>query len=130
MIMSYVSPTIQPKFDELSASLKEQILARDVQINTIHDLIRVLEEIVEEGWLNKNRDAAKLLNDDAIPVFFLQGLHLAADATYWASPVESHGMVFPTMPSVENAAFLLIYGRFPLAKLFQRIINISIYILS
>lgn len=69
MIMSYVSPTIQPKFDELSASLKEQILARDVQINTIHDLIRVLEEIVEEGWLNKNRDAAKLLNDDAIPVF-------------------------------------------------------------
>lgn len=47
--MSYVSPTIQPKFDELSASLKEQILARDVQINTIHDLIRVLEEIVGEG---------------------------------------------------------------------------------
>ena len=39
-------------------------------------------------------------------------------------------MVFPTMPSVENAAFLLIYGRFPLAKLFQRIINIPIYILS
>ncbi len=32
--------------------------------------------------MNKNRDAAKLLNDDAIPVFFLQGLHLTADETY------------------------------------------------
>lgn len=47
--MSYISPTVQPKFDELSTGLKEQILARNVPIHTIYDLIRVLEKIVEEG---------------------------------------------------------------------------------
>lgn len=47
--MSYISPTVQPKFDELSSSLKEQILERNVQLNTIYDLIHVLEEIVKEG---------------------------------------------------------------------------------
>lgn len=47
--MSYISPTVKPKFDELSDSLKNQILERNVQLNTIYDLIRVLEEIVKEG---------------------------------------------------------------------------------
>ncbi len=46
---SYVSPAIAEKFDTLSADLQNLILERNVQLNDIHDLIRVLEEIVEEG---------------------------------------------------------------------------------
>lgn len=49
MIMSYVAPQVQPKFETLSVGLKNMILERDVQINTIHDLIRVLEQIVAEA---------------------------------------------------------------------------------
>ncbi len=41
--MSYIAP------QTLSANLKNDILKRDVQINTMQDLIRVLEEIVAEG---------------------------------------------------------------------------------
>ncbi len=51
-MMSYISSEVQPKFNELSEGLKSQILSRDVQVRTIHDLIRVLEEIVEEGEKN------------------------------------------------------------------------------
>lgn len=47
--MSYISSAVLPKFNELSENLRNQILARDVQVRTIHDLIRVLEEIVAEG---------------------------------------------------------------------------------
>ncbi|WP_205839185.1 hypothetical protein [Velocimicrobium porci] len=47
--MSYVSPEVRPKFETLSIELKNLILERDVQINTIHDLINVLEDIVNEG---------------------------------------------------------------------------------
>lgn len=47
--MSYIAPAVQAKFETLSVDLKNQILERDVQINTIHDLIYVLEEIVSEG---------------------------------------------------------------------------------
>lgn len=46
--MSHVSEELQPKFETLSFDLKNKILSRDVELNTIHDLIRVLEEIVEE----------------------------------------------------------------------------------
>lgn len=46
---SYVSPSIKEKFDTLSIDLKDCILERNVHLNDIHDLIRVLEEIVEEG---------------------------------------------------------------------------------
>ncbi|MBS6956160.1 MAG: molecular chaperone GroEL [Clostridium sp.] len=46
---SYVSPKIRDKFESLSIDLKNDILARDVQLNTLQDLIRVLEQIVEEG---------------------------------------------------------------------------------
>ncbi len=45
---SYVSPTLQPKFETLSIDLKNKILEHDVQLNTIYDLIHVLEQIVEE----------------------------------------------------------------------------------
>lgn len=46
---SYVAPEVRDKFETLSVELKNIILERDVQLNSIHDLIRVLEEIVEEG---------------------------------------------------------------------------------
>ena len=47
--MSYIAPAVQAKFETLSIDLKNQILERDVSINTIFDLIHVLEEIVAEG---------------------------------------------------------------------------------
>lgn len=47
--MSYVSPAIREKFETLSIDLKNAILERDVKLYTIHDLIHVLEDIVEEG---------------------------------------------------------------------------------
>lgn len=47
--MSYVAPEIREKFESLSIDLKNTILERNVQLNNIHDLIRVLEEIVKEA---------------------------------------------------------------------------------
>lgn len=46
---SYVSPEIKDKFETLSVNLKNCILERNVRLNNMYDLIRVLEEIVEEG---------------------------------------------------------------------------------
>ncbi len=46
---SYVSPKIRDKFESLSIDLKNEILERNVQLYTLQDLIRVLEQIVEEG---------------------------------------------------------------------------------
>lgn len=46
---SYVSPAVRDKFETLSIDLKNVILERNVQINTIHDLITVLEQIVDES---------------------------------------------------------------------------------
>lgn len=46
---SYVSPEIRDKFETLSVDLKNCILERNVQLRNIHDLIRVLEDIVKEG---------------------------------------------------------------------------------
>ncbi|HHT96322.1 MAG TPA: hypothetical protein GXZ90_00275 [Clostridiales bacterium] len=46
--MSYVAPEIKDKFDSLSEGLKAMILEKDVQLNTVFDLINVLELIVEE----------------------------------------------------------------------------------
>ena len=46
---SYVSPKIRDKFESLSIDLKHDILERNVQLYTLQDLIRVLEQIVEEG---------------------------------------------------------------------------------
>lgn len=47
--MSYVNPMIKEQFETLSIELKNAILERDVQLNSMADLIRVLEEIVAEG---------------------------------------------------------------------------------
>ena len=46
---SYVYPKIRDKFESLSIDLKNDILERNVQLYTLQDLIRVLEQIVEEG---------------------------------------------------------------------------------
>lgn len=46
---SYVAPAIRDKFESLSINLKNCILERDVKLETIHDLIHVLEDIVKEG---------------------------------------------------------------------------------
>lgn len=46
---SWISPGIQDKFETLSIDLKNIILERNVRINDMEDLIRVLEEIVAEN---------------------------------------------------------------------------------
>lgn len=46
---SYISPDVKGKFESLSVDLKNVILERNVQINTIHDLINVLQVIVNES---------------------------------------------------------------------------------
>ncbi len=50
--MSYIAPKMQAKFETLSIDLKNRILERDVTINNTQDLIRILEEIVEESENN------------------------------------------------------------------------------
>ncbi|MDF2944418.1 MAG: hypothetical protein K0S01_3276 [Herbinix sp.] len=47
--MSYVAPAIKDKFETLSIELKNTILERDVELNNIHDLINVLDDIVKES---------------------------------------------------------------------------------
>lgn len=47
--MSYVHPRLRAQFETLSVDLKNEILARDVHLNNIQDLITVLEQIVQEG---------------------------------------------------------------------------------
>lgn len=47
--MSYVNPVLQDRFETLPIELKNAILERNVQLNSLADLIHVLEEIVAEG---------------------------------------------------------------------------------
>ncbi len=46
---SYVSPKIRDKFESLSSELQACILERNVQLNTMTDLINVLDQIVKEA---------------------------------------------------------------------------------
>lgn len=46
---SYVSPGLRDKFETLPIELKNTILERNVHLDTIHDLIKVLGEITEEA---------------------------------------------------------------------------------
>ena len=48
-VFFYIAISVQAKFETLSIDLKNEILERNVQINTIYDLINVLQEIVNEG---------------------------------------------------------------------------------
>ena len=45
--MSYISPQLQSKFEELPIDLKNEILSRDVRLESLNDLISVLEQIAE-----------------------------------------------------------------------------------
>ena len=47
--MSTISPKVRSQFDSLSPSLQNAILARNVSINTLCDLIGVLDEIIQEA---------------------------------------------------------------------------------
>lgn len=47
--MSYVNPKLGPKFESLPIELKNEILSRNVHIETLNDLIAILEKIVQEG---------------------------------------------------------------------------------
>lgn len=44
--MSFISPAMRSRFDALPAALRDEILARDVTINSLQDFIDVLEGIV------------------------------------------------------------------------------------
>ena len=46
---SYVAPALRDKFETLSLDIKNCILERNVHLNTLQDLINVLEQIVAEG---------------------------------------------------------------------------------
>lgn len=48
-IMSTIAPQLREKFESLPIDLKNAILERDIQLNTMNDLIHILEEIVKEG---------------------------------------------------------------------------------
>lgn len=58
--MSYVAPAIREKFESLSTNLQNAILERDVQLNNIHDLIHVLEDIVAEAEAEEAEEKAKV----------------------------------------------------------------------
>lgn len=45
---SYVAPEIRGKFETLSIGLRNTILEKNVKLNTIYDLIHVLEDICDE----------------------------------------------------------------------------------
>ena len=47
--MSYVCPALQSRFESLSIDLKNEILSRNVTLNSLQDLIEVLQQIVDEG---------------------------------------------------------------------------------
>lgn len=46
--MSYIAPELQEKFNSLSTDLKNEILSRNVKLYTLNDLIRCLEDIVQD----------------------------------------------------------------------------------
>lgn len=47
--MTTIAQAVQPKFDSLSQGLQAMIMEKNVAINSLQDLIRVLEEIVKEA---------------------------------------------------------------------------------
>ena len=47
--MSYVSPHIKEKFESMPLDLKNTILARNVHLENMNDLMSVLEQIIAEG---------------------------------------------------------------------------------
>lgn len=58
---SYVSEAVRPKFETLSIDLKNNILERDVHLETLTDLIKILETITKESSHNMNTRKKKVL---------------------------------------------------------------------
>ena len=48
LFMSYVSPELRSRFESLPIDLKNAILERNVTLNTLGNLIAVLQQIVDE----------------------------------------------------------------------------------
>ena len=46
---SYVAPAIREKFESLSVGLRSMILERNVHLESLQDLIQVLDDIVKEA---------------------------------------------------------------------------------
>ena len=46
--MSYINPILLSKLDELQPELKTEILSRNVPLNSLSDLIAVMEQIIAE----------------------------------------------------------------------------------
>ena len=51
--MTQISPKVRSQFDSLSPSLQNAILEKNVSINTLYDLIGVLDEIIREAGTSK-----------------------------------------------------------------------------
>ena len=47
--MFYVNSAIKPQFDSLSPELQSAISEKNVSLNSLTDLIKVLEDITNEG---------------------------------------------------------------------------------
>lgn len=47
--MSYLNPALRPQFESLSVELKNEILSRNVTLNSLQDLMAVLQQIVDEA---------------------------------------------------------------------------------
>lgn len=47
--VAYVNPALREEFESLSIDLKNEILSRDVHLNTLSDLTAVLQAITTEG---------------------------------------------------------------------------------
>lgn len=47
--MTKISARVRSKFDSLSPSLQSAIMAKNVSINNLRDLIDVLDEIIQEA---------------------------------------------------------------------------------
>ena len=47
--MSYINPALRSQFESLSIELKNEILSRNVTINSLPDLISVLQQIVDQS---------------------------------------------------------------------------------
>ncbi|MBR1866238.1 MAG: molecular chaperone GroEL [Lachnospiraceae bacterium] len=45
---SYISPAVRDKFETLSTELQQDILERNVKLNTVYDLMDVLKTIAQE----------------------------------------------------------------------------------
>lgn len=48
-VMSYIDPSLKEQFESLPTELKNNILERNVHLNTMTDLVAVLEDIAKES---------------------------------------------------------------------------------